>query len=137
MTDTPLSPPPPPSPNQAYCLMNGLPADLDLTPFVGAIATQVCFGMHQLQIHFDDNRGVFVESPVVFSGVDGDVPINDYTMAASLLCRLLDDRVLEATRDDQGGLILRFGGGIALHVLNDGPTFESFQVRLAGQLHVA
>jgi hypothetical protein len=117
--------------------MNGLPADLDLTHFVGAIVTQVCFGMHQLQIHFDENRGVFVESPVVFSGSEGDVPIDDYAMAASLLCRLLDDRVIDATRDNQGGLILHFGGGIALHVLNDGPNVESFQVRLAGQLHVA
>jgi Family of unknown function (DUF6188) len=117
--------------------MNGLPADLDLTPFVGAIVTQVCFGMHQFQIRFDEDRGVFVESAVVFSGVDGDVPIDDYAMAASLLCRLLNDRVIEATRDNQGGLILRFGGGIALHVLNDVPNYESFQVRLAGQLHVA
>jgi hypothetical protein len=117
--------------------MNGLPSDLDLTPLVGAIVIQVCFGVHQLQIHFDESRGVFVESPVVFSGVEGDVPIDDYAMAASLLCRLLGNHVIEATRDNQGGLMLRFGGGIALHVLNDQPHFESFQVRLAGQLHVA
>ena len=87
--------------------------------------------------HFDERSGVFVESPVVFSGIEGDIPIDDYAIDASLLCRLLGGRVIEATRDSQGGLILRFDGGNALHVLNDGPNFESFQVRLPGQFYVA
>jgi hypothetical protein len=117
--------------------MNGLPSDLDLTPFVGTSVNQICFGMHQLQIHFDERSGMFVESSVVFSGIEGDIPIDDYAIGASLLCRLLGGRVIEATRDSQGGLILRFDGGNALHVLNDGPNFESFQVRLPGQFYVA
>jgi hypothetical protein len=138
MTHVPLPPPTTtPLTNVAYRLMNGLPSDLDLTPLVGTSVNQICFGMHQLQIHFDERSGVFVESPVVFSGIEGDIPIDDYAIDASLLCRLLGGRVIEATRDSQGGLILRFDGGNALHVLNDGPNFESFQVRLPGQFYVA
>ena len=48
--------------------MYGVPADLDLTPFVGGFLTQIALGEYQLQFHFVGNHGVTVGSISVEGG---------------------------------------------------------------------
>jgi hypothetical protein len=117
--------------------MKGLPSNIDLTALSGAEVTQLCFGAAQLQIHFANQSSIAVESDMVLVNPEGEVRVEDYSQAASLLCGLLGDQVLAATRREDGGLLIRFHGGIALHLLNDSAQFESFQVLLAGQIYVA
>jgi Family of unknown function (DUF6188) len=117
--------------------MKGLPSNVDLAPLSGTEVIQICFGATQLQIHFANQSSIFVESEVVFVNADGEVRIEDYSQAASLLCRILGDRTLAATRREDGGLLMTFAGGITLQVLNDSARFESFQVRVAGHTYVA
>lgn len=117
--------------------MNGLPSNIDLTPLSATEVIQICFGTAQLQIHFANQSSILVESGVVFVNADEEVQIEDYSQAASLLCGILGDRTLAATRREDGGLLVTFAGGITLHVLNDSTRFESFQVRVAGHTYVA
>lgn len=118
--------------------MKGLPLAIDLTRFSAAQVIQLCFGENEFQIHFDNNVRVVVESTIVFRDPSSDdVPIEKYGQAASLLCRVLGNRILLAARLDDGGLLLRFDSGTELHVLNDNVQFESFQVHVAGQTYVA
>jgi hypothetical protein len=98
---------------------------------------QLCFGTAQVQIHFANRSSITVESEMVFVNAEGEVRGEDYSQAASLLCRILGDQVLAAQRREDGGLLLRFHRGITLHVLNDSAQCESFQVLLAGQIYVA
>ena len=117
--------------------MKGLPVNIDLAPLSGTEAIQLRFGEHQVQIHFANESSISVESTMVLSAGAGDVRIDDYPHAASLLCRILGDRVLGATRGDDGGLLFRFESGTTLRVLNDSARYESFQVQVAGQTYVA
>ena len=116
--------------------MDGLPLDVDLNALVGCAVIQLRIEVGQLQIHFDNGDSVTVESAIVVTGTNDDARIDEYGPAASLLCRLLDDRVSGATREEDGGLRLRFASGTKLRVLNDSALFESLQVRVAGHLYV-
>jgi len=118
--------------------MNGLQPGIRLTSFVGEELLQLCFGAHQLQIHFANRIQVMVESECVLQGMSPDpIRIDNYSSAASSLCRLLSAKVLSASRADDGGLLLRFANGAELHVLNDTQENESFQIHLDGKIYVA
>ena len=118
--------------------MNGLPPNLDLTALVGEELLQLCFGAHQLQIHFDRRIQVMIESECVLRGTTPDpMRVVDYSSAASSLCRLLGVKVLSAARADDGGLLLCFASGAELHVLNDSQEHEAFQIHLDGKIYVA
>jgi hypothetical protein len=117
--------------------MKGLPSNIDLTPLSAAMVSHLCFTVAQVQIHFDNGNSIVIESAMVVVSSEKETRIEDYPQGASLLCGFLDDRVLVATREEDGSLLVRFEGGSALHVLNDSRQFESFQVHVAGHTYVA
>jgi len=118
--------------------MKGLPPTVDLTSLSRARVIQLCFGENEFQVHFDNTARVVVESDMTLCEPQSiDVRIVKYGEAASQLCRILGDRVLNAVRTADGGLLLRFERGAELQILNNNAQFESFQVHIAGETYVA
>lgn len=118
--------------------MKGLSSSADLTPLIGREVLQLCIGMHQLQIHFDNHVGVMVESECVLRGPAAeDLRVDSYALAASSMCTLLGQQVQSASRTEQGGLLLRFTTEAELEVLNDSSHYESFQIHIGSRIYVA
>lgn len=117
--------------------MNGLSANVDLTPLSGVRVIQLCFGENELQLRFDTGARAVVESVVVYRDAAAlELRTSKYSEAAAVLCRMLGQQVLSAARETDGGLYLRFENGDELRILNDSAKYESFQLHIAGQTHV-
>jgi hypothetical protein len=116
--------------------MKGLPSHVDLSPFAGAELTQLCLGVNQVQFHFANQTSIDVESAMIVRGPGGETRVQDYAQAASLLASMLGARLLVTTRQDDGGVLLLFDSGREIRVLNDSAQFESFQLRVRGQVYV-
>jgi hypothetical protein len=118
--------------------MNGLPTDLDLTPFLGAEVLQVCIGRHQLQIHLHERIQVAVEGGCILRGASQPaMRIEQYGESASSLCRLIGAEVRSASRTDDGGLLLQLSNDLEFQALNDSKQFESFQIHFGDKVYVA
>lgn len=118
--------------------MNGLPAEIDLLRLIGATVTQMCFGQNQFIINLDPSISFAIESSCEFeSCVGASHTIRNFPQSATILCELLGESIHSAMRDTEGGLIVRFANSSILHVLNDSKDYESFQIRIGSDLHVA
>jgi hypothetical protein len=119
-------------------LMKGLPRDIDLTPLVQSTVIQLCFGLHQLQIHFDNACQIIIEGACELqqSGQPA-LRIEDFVSSGSALCGVIGERTRSATRTESGGLLLMFEDGAKLECLRDTDAFEAFQIVMGGDIFVA
>lgn len=118
--------------------MNGLSKsiNLDLLKYVRLL--QVSIGKNQFILHFDDNILISVECDCIYySSEKEQTLIVDYVKNSFLICSLIDEKILDASLDDAGGLIINFSNNAILHLLNDSELYESFQLRIKEDLYVA
>jgi hypothetical protein len=115
----------------------GVPPDLDLTPFQGAMLERLDLGVHILHLRFATEPGAVIS-------VEGDWELRD--AADRLIDRwmepaerdvlrlhLLVGRTVVATRvDAPDSFSLRFDSGHALRVLDSSREYESFQIEPGG-----
>lgn len=119
--------------------MKGLPSDIDLSALVDLEVAQVCFGTAPVMtIRFDKDVELTIESDCVLTTSTGQVEaIEEFRTNANRICALLGEHVVKASRDDSGGLMLKFQSGAMFNVSNDNVAYESFQLRIGSQLFVA
>lgn len=118
--------------------MNGLPQDIDLAPLAAVTVTQLCFGEHQLQIHFANDSLIAIEGVcILLEYGQPEIRIEQFGSAATALCRMLGERIASAARTSDGGLTLTLANGTALSLLRESPEHESFQLVLRGATYVA
>lgn len=117
--------------------MNGLPITIDLSPLIGRLLSQVCFGEFQFILNFDADVRIAVESKCVYDSPSGTFEIENYLDESSRLCKLIGNQVISAKRDVEGGLLLRFANESGLRILNSNPEYESFQVHIKQNTYVA
>lgn len=118
--------------------MNGLPADVDLSPLHGISLEQVRIGRHQLQLVFGETCTVVAEGKCVLrDGRSPPIILEDYAGHATGICSLLGRSVERATRTATGGLLVDLGSGRNLEFLVDNEQFESFQLRVGESTYVA
>ena len=110
--------------------MHGLPKHLDLTFFRGQVLVQICFGLHDLRLNFDKGGAIHTERCVhlLVNGVPDFVECQSMIEAASLLSRLLDERVTEARVAAPKTLELSFSNGDRLRFIDSNEHYESFRI---------
>ncbi len=113
--------------------MNGVPADLDLSCFKGAVLIQLCIGEFQVQFHFHP-KGIAIS-------VEGKWELKDSTGAlvdgmkpnaqrdALYIHVLLGKRVDGFSLDAPRSFSLRFETGHILTVFDESREYESFSIQ--------
>ena len=110
--------------------MFGLPADIDLTFLVGRTLLQVCFGLNDLVLNFDDRVSIQVSSCVGTRSKTGERRRDsDFRDAAPGLLSLVNEVVTRADGSSDGTLTLEFGGCGALTLYDDSKQFESYVIK--------
>ena len=119
--------------------MHGVPADLDLSSFVGATLIQIALGEAQLQFKFDrQGHEISVEGCWELLKEDGEV----IDAATPNLARTEYRIHVLLGREMEGWTVhapdwfeLRFGGGLTLRVYDDSKEHESFSIQ-PGDIYV-
>lgn len=120
--------------------MYGLPKEFDATTLVGQLLVQVCFGVGQIQLHFDKSLTIAVTSAFWYrdSAASGPQRINipgSHAVQCHLL-QLLHRTILSARGDEFGTLTLEFDSGHTLELLDENPAYEAYQIRIGEKLIV-
>ena len=110
--------------------MYGLPPNIDLSFFVEKTLLQVCFGRHDLILHFDENVSITITSSIGFSSPNGDIQQNeDFYLMANIILQLLEKKIVSVLTNTEGTLILCFENGFDLVVYDDSAYYESYVIR--------
>ena len=108
----------------------------DVSFFVGAYLTQVCFGKFDLGLNFDHPpSSIMIQSSFGIQKPSGALEkygISDVTQ----LKDLLNCDVTSANWGELGTLILTFEGGNRLMVFDDSDQYESYTISHSGPLIV-
>ncbi len=129
--------------------MYGVPADLDLTPFIGAYLTQICLGPFDLNFRFSSgtSSGIAISVEGSWSLTDangnildesdgrvGEAPGNR-SRGGWRLRDLLADTVESGQVDPPRSFSLSFASGRNLTIFDDDDQYESFSIQ-PGDIHV-
>jgi hypothetical protein len=120
--------------------MYGVPADLDLMPFVGGFLTQIALGECDIQFHFAGERGISVGSISVQGGWelrDSQSQVIDKATENGIrteyrIHRLLGRTVTGVKVDVPRSFSLTFDNGLALTIFDDSEQYESCQIYPSG-----
>lgn len=117
--------------------MYGLPDNFALDSFREATLIQVCLGQYQVQLRFDQNRGVSIETRYTVHDASGEQQeFVDVTDGAAALAALLGSRIDRATGTTDGTLTLMFVTGAKVIVYDDSDQYESYQINDGDRLIV-
>ena len=122
--------------------MYGVPADLDLTPFIGLDLNQICLGPFDLGFHFyrgASRATISVEGSWSLADADGNtidesegavgMPPGNRSRGGWRLRELLADTVQSGEVDAPRSFSLTFGSGRRLTIFDDSDQYESFSIR--------
>lgn len=117
--------------------MYGLPPNADLSFFQGKTLQQVCVGLHEMILNFDEPISVTIMSPIACTLAGASYQkYDDYRAAASVVAALLQDVVVSAKGEIDGTLTLEFCGGGRLVVYDDSKHYESYVITNGDKLVV-
>lgn len=110
--------------------MYGLPADTDLSFFLGASLLQVCVGENEVIANLYSDISVMIASTVRVTRDDGKAEIFDDARAIGpALLPLLGREIQQATGTPDGTLRLTWDDGTTVEILDSYKEFESYTVR--------
>jgi hypothetical protein len=109
--------------------MNGFPPNVDLGFISGRQLIQVCVGLHDLILNFDENVRLLVTSCISVSDAQGpDKRFEDFRDAVGEVARALGEKVRSAEAEDDRTLRIEFENGVWMRVFDDSDQFESFVI---------
>jgi hypothetical protein len=119
--------------------LSTLPAQLDLTPFVGDALCQIGLGQYQVQFHFCGNRNVSVEGRWELRDANSnliDEAMEHDEREAYKIHRLLGQTVTGVRIEAPRSFTLEFDNGFRLTVIDDSDRYETCQISLGGTLTI-
>ena len=109
-----------------------MPSNLDLKYFTGVECTQVCLGLHQVQIHFTKAVSIPIEGRWELRDSNGEMldesknPKQQECMRLHVIVgRIVVDTRIAAPKS----IIIVFDNGLVLEVFGSSHEFESFQIQ--------
>jgi hypothetical protein len=112
--------------------MYGIPANLDLSRFVGAELIQLCAGQFQCQFHFDPPTSICVERRWELRDESGqllDVAVEGTPAGTLNSTVLLGKKIIKTSINVPHSLSLHFESGHVLTIFNDSEPYESFTIQ--------
>ena len=112
--------------------MYGVPANLDLSRFVGATLIQLGVGEFQIQFHFHPDSSISVEGRWEVrdsTGVLGDKAKENAQRTGLYIHFLLGRKIGQYTVDAPRSFSLTFETGHKLTVFDDSREYESFSIQ--------
>ena len=117
--------------------MQGLPEKIDFSPLIGRFIEVIRISKYQVHYFLSDNKpnrpDVWIEigSEIIFTDLNGrSTQINDWRAGGGQLCLLLGLTIENASRRNDGGLILNMSSGIRLEIVNDTSKYESLVLHI-------
>ncbi len=115
--------------------MYGLPHNINLGFFDGKTLVQVCFGVHDLILNFDDDVSITVTSSLGYVDSSNNIhQHDDFRQIAVIVLALLNQSVLSAEGNDKGTLTLKFDGGGMLTIYDNSKKYESYTIKNGEQM---
>ena len=113
--------------------MYGLPATFDPSVFVGAELVEVSFSANTVNLIFEPEIVVTIEAAFVISAGAGLQSVkHSPPVQSSDLMTLIGERVVAATGEADGTLVLGFENGGRITCLDDSMHYESYKIRAKG-----
>jgi len=108
--------------------MYGLDKTVDLAFLVGKQLTQVCIGLYQLILNFEDGISISVEGVFEYDGTTGSAGDGGPHHAACSLLDAIGKEPEEVQVIDGGTLVLKFRNGGDLRLVDSNEATESYQI---------
>lgn len=100
----------------------------DISQMKGAALNQVCVGLYQVILHFENNISVSCESQMsILDNRVLEVVFPPPSSSVGIL-KLLGQQIAAVELDQAENLLLTFPGGIVVEVERDNEGYESFHV---------
>ena len=118
--------------------MYGVPADLDLSHFIGATLTQIGLGEFQLQFHFDPEGIISAEGHWELTSPDGtivDSALENAHRDAYRIHRILGQTAVATSIDSPRSFALRFNNDFVLTFFDDSEQYETISI-LPGGIYI-
>jgi len=123
--------------------MKGLPKDIILEPLLGRNVQGVEIGKFYLHLLLDNSNRekllikIETESDdILFFDSKGKHAVSDFRTQGGLICLLLGLTIENASRRDDGGLILSFSTDIRLEIGIHAPNYESIVLHIGEEVLV-
>jgi Family of unknown function (DUF6188) len=110
-----------------------LPADFDVQVFATRVLERVTFTANTLELIFDGEVSVTVESKIRYEVTDdggGWVESATVPLTESTLMRLIGRRVHEASVKDRSSIALKFDNDHVLLIIADSDQYECYQLQI-------
>ena len=115
---------------------------MDFAPLIGRFIEVTRISKYQVHYFLNDDKpnkpDVWIEigSKIIITDSDGkSTQITDWRAGGGQLCSLLGLTIENASRRNDGGLMLNMSTGVRLEVVNDTPTYESIVLHV-GDKHI-
>lgn len=109
--------------------MYRLPPETDLAFLRGARLLQVCIGVNEVILHFDDDLRITLLSDfAVAPKGEASARYTEPAAGCPALVRLLDEGIADAAVAAHGGLILRLDSGAMIEAFDTSDQYESFWI---------
>ena len=110
--------------------MYGLPEGIDLGFLQNRQLLQVCIGLNEAILNFDDELSITIMTDIYHEATDGKVAVYEQCpFSASMLSQFLGCSIVEATWNTEGALRMRFSNGDSLEIRDDSKVYECYQIR--------
>ncbi|PYV51814.1 MAG: hypothetical protein DMG98_25330 [Acidobacteria bacterium] len=117
--------------------MYGLPKDFDGSRLVGRFLQQICYGVGQIQLRFDEALTIAVTSSFLYKNPAASQPkkiaIPGPPAIQCDLLHLLHHSIVKAFGDDEGTLTMEFDDGHVLRCLDDQPGYEAYEIKMGDE----
>jgi Family of unknown function (DUF6188) len=117
--------------------MYGLLPDINLAFLYNKVLLQVCIGLNELILNFEDSTSITIICPITISATNRRQQVyEDHRRAVSPIVSLLGQSIAKSVSHPDGTLKLTFSGGCSLTLHDDSNNYESYSIKCGESLIV-
>jgi hypothetical protein len=95
---------------------------------LGRELLQVCFGLYQIILNFDEDTSISLECEFRLTETNTLQQGDQRSDLDSHVIRLLGSRITNVTNKGEGQLLIHFSSGSSLEIFDSNPSHESYHI---------